>query len=92
MTAPDLSDPAPTVDPMEELTDQERSILAFERQWWKHMGAKDTEIRRRFGLSPHVYYLTLNTLIDRPAALAYDPMVVKRLTRLRQKRRGLRTG
>lgn len=77
---------------MDELTDTEKEILAFERQWWKYQGAKEAAIRDRFDLSPRVYYLTLNGLIERPAALAHDPMTVKRLTRLRQARRALRTG
>lgn len=77
---------------MDELTDLERDILAFERQWWKHQGAKDTAIREHFAMSPNVYFLALNGIIDKPAALAHDPMLVKRLTRLRQERRARRTG
>jgi hypothetical protein len=75
-----------------DLTDLERDILAFERQWWRYQGAKETAIRKRFGLSMSVYFLALNGIIEKPAALAYDPMLVKRLTRLRQERRARRTG
>jgi hypothetical protein len=75
-----------------DLTDLERDILAFERQWWRYQGAKDTAIRERFNLSSSVYFLALNGIIDKPAALAFDPMLVKRLTRLRQERRARRTG
>lgn len=68
------------------LTDRERDILTFERQWWKHAGAKEQAIRDRFDLSATRYYQLLNGLLDNPAALAADPMVVGRLRRLRATR------
>ncbi|MCX7523396.1 DUF3263 domain-containing protein [Microbacterium sp. STN6] len=69
-----------------ELSERERSVLAFERQWWQHAGAKEKAIREEFGLSAARYYQVLGALIDRPAALAFDPMLVKRLQRLRHAR------
>jgi hypothetical protein len=72
------------------LTDREREILAFERQWWRFAGAKEQAIRELFGLSATRYYQALNALIDRPAALAADPMLVKRLRRLRTSRQRAR--
>jgi Protein of unknown function (DUF3263) len=73
--------------PVEEtLTDRERDVLDFEKQWWRHAGAKEQAIRDRFDLSPTRYYQVLNGLLDRPAALAYDPVLVKRLRRLRASR------
>lgn len=69
------------------LTDEELAMLDLERSWWKHVGAKETTIRERFDLSPTVYYARLNRLIDRPEALAADPMVVRRLQRIREMRR-----
>jgi hypothetical protein len=77
---------------MDELTDTERQVLDFERAWWKHPGAKDAAIRDRFGWSPVRHYQVLNALLDRPAALMYDPMVVRRLVRVREARRGQRAG
>jgi hypothetical protein len=74
-----------------ELSDREQAILAFERQWWKLVGAKEQAIRLQFGLSATRYYQVLNALIDRPEALAYDPMVVKRLRRLRAARQRARS-
>lgn len=70
-------------DPESGLSRREHEILAFERQWWKYAGAKEEAIRELFALSPTRYYQVLNTLIDRPEALAADPMLVKRLRRLR---------
>lgn len=71
---------------MAELDDTEKAILDFERAWWKYAAAKDTAIRANFGLSPTGYYKVLNALIDRPEAMAYDVMGVRRLRRLRTAR------
>lgn len=69
------------------LTGRETEILAFERQWFKFSGAKEQAIRELFDMSSTRYYQVVNTLIDRPEALAHDPMLVKRLRRTRQSRR-----
>lgn len=66
-------------------------ILAFERQWWKFAGAKEQAVRDKFGMSATRYYQTLNALIDDPAALAQDPLLVKRLRRLREARQRSRS-
>lgn len=71
---------------MQDLTDQQRAVLDFERQWWKYSGAKETTIRERFDMSATRYYQVLNALIDEPAALAHDPMLIRRLRRLRDAR------
>jgi hypothetical protein len=68
------------------LADREKQILEFERQWWRHAGAKEQAIRDTFQLSATRYYQLLNGLLDNPAALAHDPMLVKRLRRLRATR------
>ncbi|GAB2962371.1 hypothetical protein GCM10027280_59050 [Micromonospora polyrhachis] len=68
------------------LTEREREILAFERRWWKHAGAKEQAIRDAFDLSATRYYQLLNGLLDNPAALAAEPMLVARLRRLRASR------
>ncbi|HEX8001965.1 MAG TPA: DUF3263 domain-containing protein [Mycobacteriales bacterium] len=73
-----------------ELTDRDRKILAFERQWWKYAGAKEQAIRDLFDMSATRYYQVLNALIDRPEALVHDPMLVKRLRRLRATRQRTR--
>ena len=65
------------------LSERDRAILDFERQWWKYAGAKETEIKARFDLSGTRYYQLLNQLLDEPAALEYAPMVVNRLRRRR---------
>jgi hypothetical protein len=74
----------------EGLSCREREMLAFERQWWKYAGAKEQAIRELFDMSATRYYQALNSLIDRPDALAADPMLVKRLRRLRSGRQRAR--
>ncbi len=73
-----------------DLGDRERSILDFERSWWQTPGPKERAIRAQFGLSTTRYYQILNDLLDDPDAMAYDPLVVRRLRRLRDRRRRVR--
>ena len=73
------------------LTDRDRRIMDFERQWWKYAGAKEQAIRELFEMSATRYYQILNALIDTPEALAYDPMLVKRLRRMRASRQRARS-
>jgi hypothetical protein len=68
------------------LSRREHEMLTFERQWWRQAGAKETAIRDRFGVPPTRYYQVLNALVDRPDALAADPLLVRRLRRLRRPR------
>ncbi|MEP6479585.1 MAG: DUF3263 domain-containing protein [Rhodoglobus sp.] len=76
--------------PAVELADRDRRILEFERQWWRHAGAKEEAIRSEFGLSAARYYQLLNAVIDSPAAVRHDPMLVKRLQRARDARTAAR--
>jgi hypothetical protein len=69
------------------LDERSRELLDFEREWWKLPGSKERAIRGRFGISAARYHQLLNRLIDQPAALSYDPMLVRRLRRLREARR-----
>jgi hypothetical protein len=75
---------APPAEP--KLSDQEVSILTFERQWWRYAGAKEQAIRDNFDMSPTRYYQTLNAMLDSADAMAHDPALVKRLRRLRASR------
>lgn len=72
------------------LSDRDRAILDFERSWWAEPGPKETAIRERLELSPTRYYELLAELLDDDEALAYDPLVVRRLRRLRDRRRRAR--
>jgi Protein of unknown function (DUF3263) len=77
--------------PLGELSDRDREIIAFERQWWKYAGAKEQAIRELFDMSATRYYQVLNALIDNPAAMQADPMLIKRLNRLRATRQRARS-
>ena len=72
------------------LSEQERAILAFEGNWWTHQGEKDALVLERFGLPPDRYATVLAELLDRPEALDHDPLVVRRLLRLRDRNRRAR--
>ena len=73
------------------LTELESKVLEFERQWWKFAGAKESSIKELFDMAPPAYYQLLNNLIDRPEALEAQPMLVKRLRRLREARTSSRS-
>ena len=75
----------------DRLSDRDRAILEFERQWWKYAGAKEQAIRDLFDMSATRYYQVLNALLDNPAALEADPMLVKRLRRMRATRQRARS-
>jgi hypothetical protein len=72
------------------LTDRDRAILDFERAWWSEPGPKAAAIRARFGLSPGRYYQLLGAIVGSAEADAYDPLVVRRLRKVRTERRRAR--
>jgi len=100
-----ISDPLPVVSPPRAdgsgdvlaqvapggLSRREHEMLTFERQWWRRPGAKETAIREQFGVPPTRYYQVLNALVDRSEALAADPLLVRRLRRLRSSRQRQRS-
>ena len=73
------------------LTPRDLEILAFERQWWKYAGSKEQAIKELFDMSSTRYYQVLNALLDTPGALEADPMLIKRLRRMRASRQRART-
>ncbi|MEI8184948.1 MAG: DUF3263 domain-containing protein [Actinomycetes bacterium] len=76
-----LNNPATT-----GLSELEVKMLEFERSWWRHAGVKESSIKELFKLTPPAYYQLLNNLIDREEALMAEPILVKRLRRLRESR------
>ena len=73
------------------LPSREQRILAFERKWWTHAGVKEEAIRAEFGLPAARYYQLLNAALDLPEAIIFDPMLVRRLQRLRDARTDARS-
>jgi hypothetical protein len=84
-----MSDAVATRRP--ELSEFHAALLDFEKEWWSLPGSKEAEIRQRFDISTTRYYQLLNALIDTEGALAHDPLLVKRLRRLRESRQRERT-
>lgn len=72
------------------LSDRERVILAFEQQWWKQSGAKEQAIRELFDMSASRYYQVLNALAYKSEAVRVDPMLIKRLRKVRASRQRAR--
>ena len=85
-----IARPEPAREPETSLAPRDAAILDFERQWWRHAGAKEEAIRSQFGLSAARYYQLLNALIDVPEAVRHDPMLVRRLQRARDARTSAR--
>lgn len=73
------------------LPERDRRILDFEREWWRHAGAKEEAIRSQFSLPAARYYQLLNAVIDTPEAVRHDPMLVRRLQRARDARTSARS-
>jgi hypothetical protein len=80
-----VANPSTSVAPG-ALSDRDRRILDFEREWWHHAGAKEEAIREVFSLSPARYYQLLNAVIDSAGAVRHDPMLIRRLQRAREAR------
>ena len=72
------------------LSERDRAILDYERTWWTEPGPKELVIRTRFHLSPTRYYRVLSELLESAEAAEYDPLVIRRLRRLRDRRRRVR--
>lgn len=82
------SDPAHPVEvvKLRELTDVERAVLDLESTWFKYAGRKESVIRERFDMSTTRYYQVLRGLLQREEAMAYDPLLVRRLIRQQESR------
>ena len=70
----------------EALNDRDHAMLQFERAWLNHSAHKVQAIRDTFGITAARYYQLLNGTIEKPAALALDPLLVHRLIRSRDER------
>jgi hypothetical protein len=68
------------------LTPTDSAMLALEGQQWRFAGSKEAAIWDGFQISAVRFYQRVNALIDTEAALAHDPILVKRLRRIRAAR------
>ena len=74
------------------LTERDKAILEFERTWWTQTGTKETAIRAQLEMSGARYYKLLTELLDSAEAMQADPLLVRRLRRVRERRRRQRYG
>lgn len=74
-----------------ELSERDAAVLDFEDSWFKSPVSKEQAIMEHFQLTSTKYYQLLNSLIDRPEALAHKPLLVKRLRRERARRHQARS-
>ena len=68
-----------------------RAVLDFEHEWWRYAGDREAHVREAFGHGTAEHLLLVNALIDRPDAMAYDPLLVRRLRRQRTRRQRQRS-
>lgn len=76
----------PTLENQFSLSAEDKSVLNFEAQDWPNVTVKENAIDSQLKLSVTRYYLTLNSLIENPEAIKYDPILLSRLLRLRDNR------
>lgn len=72
---------------MVDLTPQHRAVLDLAGRTFPDNNRRDRAIREELDLKPVRYFLLLNALIDQQTALAYAPVTVNRLRRLRDEQR-----
>ena len=72
------------------LSERHAAMIDFERSWWNNSRPRDQVIRARFQCSPEEYHAELTAVLDDPAAMDHDPLVVRRLKRLRLRARKAR--
>lgn len=85
-----MTDPRLAEQPRSELDETELRVLAFERDWADRVGNREAAIRAEFGVPPARYYQMLYALIESPLAVRHDPLLVRRLQRLKNSRRRAR--
>lgn len=76
---------------MADLRERDVAILNIEARHWRHAGTKEQAIREQLNLSATRYYQLLDALLDEPAALERNPVLVNRLRRVREQRRAARS-
>jgi hypothetical protein len=83
-----MDDQAPrSGDPAAGLSERQQAMLEFERTWWQFDEPRDELIAVRFACTTDEYYAELTQLLERPEAMAHDPLVVRRFQRRRVRRR-----
>ena len=68
------------------MTEEERRMLDLAGQRWNYPGSLEQKVRDEFGISLTRFWQIINQLVDTEKALAYAPITVNRLRRLREGR------
>lgn len=79
------------VNRIPDLLPRERQLLDFAKRQYRYPGKQEQDIRDELDMSATTFWRKVNDLIDRPEALAYDPVTVNRLRRLRETRQRARS-
>ena len=72
------------------LSERHAAMLDFERSWWSNDEPRDQIVRARFQCSPEEYDAEITIVLENPDAVEHDPLVVRRLKRLRLRARKAR--
>lgn len=86
-----MSDLYRIVGGVEGLTEREAAILAMAKRRFVFPGQREAALRDELGLTGTRYHQLLARIIDTPAALAAEPVLVRRLLRLREQRAARRS-
>lgn len=65
------------------MTDDETRMLDLAGARWRYAGSLEQVVRDEFGISLTRFWQRVSQLLDREDALAYDPVTVNRLRRIR---------
>lgn len=68
------------------MTDDEKRMLDLAGQRWNYPGSLEQRLRDEFGISLTRFWQRVSQLVDTEEALAYAPITVNRLRRLREGR------
>jgi Protein of unknown function (DUF3263) len=74
------------------LRERDRVILDIERSWWLDGRTKSEIVRENLRMSLSRYNQLLGELLTHKDAEAYDPLVVRRLRRAKDRRRWATSG
>lgn len=68
------------------LSDRDLTVLEFARNRWRLQGPRETAVRETFGMSLPRYSQVLARVLEDPGAVAYDPILVRQLRAMNERR------
>jgi hypothetical protein len=73
------------------LTIREKMALELAGTHYRYPAKREADALLLLDWTPTTFHATVNRLLDDPRALAHDPMTVRRLRRLRDRRKAARS-